>query len=149
MIVNEAFDTNGLVTLPTPSKWMSWTSNIYISAKNKDKDTKPSGYDPWGPPRSSMVSRMTLSSKSHVRNPPTSSKCPPSRPHLPDRLPIEISSQNFQGIFLGVKKTWFMKSGMTLSFMFPIRNSQCPPSTMVLDASLPYTLLIEISTRSF
>ena len=30
---------------------------------------KPSRYDPWGPPRSSMVSRMTLSSKSPVRNP--------------------------------------------------------------------------------
>ena len=50
------------------------TTNIYISAKNKDNDTKPSGYDPWGPPRSSMVSRMTLSSKSRVRNP----QCPPS-----------------------------------------------------------------------
>ena len=24
---------------------------IYISAKNKDNDAQPSGYDPWGPPR--------------------------------------------------------------------------------------------------
>ena len=62
------------------------TTNFYISTKNKDNATKPSENDPWGPPRSSMVSRMTLSSKSCVR------------------LPIEISTKNFQGIFLGVKK---------------------------------------------
>ena len=51
---------------------------FYISAKNKDNDMKPSGYDPWGPPRSSMVSRMTLSSMSTVRNP----QCSPSTPIL-------------------------------------------------------------------
>ena len=34
-------------------------TNPYISAKNKDNDTKLSGYDPWGLPRSSMLSRMT------------------------------------------------------------------------------------------
>ena len=54
------------------------TTNIYISTKNKDNDTKPSGYDPWGLPRSSMSSRMTLSSMSPVRNP----QCPPSTPLL-------------------------------------------------------------------
>ena len=48
----------------------------YISAKNKDNDTKLSGYDPWGLSRSSMSSRMTLSSKSPVRNP----QRPPSTP---------------------------------------------------------------------
>ena len=50
-----------------------------ISAKNKDNDRKLSGYDPWGLTRSSMSSRMTLSSKSCVRNP----QRPPSTP-LPD-----------------------------------------------------------------
>ena len=44
-------------------------TNPYILAKNKDNDTKLSGYDPWGLPRSSMLSRMTLSSKSPIRNP--------------------------------------------------------------------------------
>ena len=41
----------------------------YISAKKKDIDTKLSGYVPWGLPSISMTSRMTLSSKSPVRNP--------------------------------------------------------------------------------
>ena len=50
----------------------------YISAKNKDNDTKLSGYDPWGLTRSSMSSRMTLSSKPPVRNP----QRPPSTPFL-------------------------------------------------------------------
>ena len=54
------------------------TTNIYISAKNKDNDTKPSGYDPWGPPNPFMVSRMILSSMSPVRNP----QLPPSTPLL-------------------------------------------------------------------
>ena len=50
----------------------------YISAKNKDNEMKVSGYDPWGLPRSSMLSRMTLSSKSSIRNP----QRPPSTPLL-------------------------------------------------------------------
>ena len=55
-----------------------------------------------------MTSRMTQSSTSSVSNP----QCQPSTslliPPLPDTLPIVISTQNFQGIFLGVKKggTW-------------------------------------------
>ena len=67
------------------------TTNIYISAKNKDNDTKPSGYDPWGPPRSSMVSRITLSSLPPVRNPqrPPSTLLLDPAP-LPDRFPIKI-----------------------------------------------------------
>ena len=36
------------------------------------------------------------------QEPPMSSKYPPSWPPLPDSLLIEISTQNFQGIFLGV-----------------------------------------------
>ena len=45
------------------SRFFTKTTNLYISAKNKDNDTKPSGNDPWGFPRSSMVS-----SKCPVRN---------------------------------------------------------------------------------
>ena len=48
----------------------------YISAKNKDNDTKPSEYDSWGLPSTFMMSRMTLSSQSPVRNP----QRPPSTP---------------------------------------------------------------------
>ena len=78
-------------------------TNPYISAKNKDNDTKPSGYDPWGLPRSSRLSKMTLSSKSHVRNPQRPPSTPLLDPLIPDTLLIKISTQNFQGIFLGVK----------------------------------------------
>ena len=45
------------------------TTNPYISAKNKDNDTKLSGYDPWGLPSTSRMSWMTLSSMSPVGNP--------------------------------------------------------------------------------
>ena len=51
--------------------------SLYLS-QNKDNDTKFSGYDPWGLSRSSMLSRMTLSSVSPVRNP----QRPPSPPLL-------------------------------------------------------------------
>ena len=47
----------------------------YIS-KNKDIDTKLSGYDPWDLPSTIMMSRIILLSKSPVRNP----QCPPSTP---------------------------------------------------------------------
>ena len=50
----------------------------YISAQNKDNDTKLSGCDHQGLPRSSMMSRMTLSSMSPVRKP----QHPPSTPIL-------------------------------------------------------------------
>ena len=90
--------------LPSSGRYSKilWT-NLYISTKNKDNDTKLSGYDPWGLPRSSTLSRMTPSSKCPVRN----LQCPPSTPLLdpppPDTLLIEISAWNFQSIFLGVK----------------------------------------------
>ena len=110
------------------------TTNLYISTKNKENDTKLSEYDPRSQPRSSMLSRMTLSSKCPIMNPqccqstPLGVKnlhswrqkwpclpcvwsetlnilqVPPSWPPLLDILLIEISTQNFQGIFLGVKE---------------------------------------------
>ena len=70
---------------------------------NEDINTKLSGYLPGGKIRSSMTSRMTLSSKSLVRNP----QRPPSTPFwppIPDTLLIKISTRNFQGIFLRVKQ---------------------------------------------
>ena len=62
----------------SPSVRDIFLKNPYISSKNKDNDTKLSGCDPWGLPRSSMLSRMTLSSKSPIRNPQRT----PSTPHL-------------------------------------------------------------------
>ena len=56
--------------------FVTMVTHPHISAKNKDNDTKLSGYDPWGVPSTSMTSGMTLSSKSPVRNP----KRPPSTP---------------------------------------------------------------------
>ena len=49
--------------------FVTMVTHPYSSAKNKDIDTKLSGYDPWGLPSTSIRSRMTLSSKSPVRNP--------------------------------------------------------------------------------
>ena len=66
------------VCLSVCDVFLTKTTNLYISTKDRDNDTKSSGYDPWGPKRSSMMSKMTLSSKSRVRNP----QCPPSTPLL-------------------------------------------------------------------
>ena len=124
------------------------TTNIYISAKNDDNDTKPSGYDPWGPPRSYMVSRTTLSSMSPVWNP----QCPPSTPLL-DPPSWQTSNWHINTKFSGYlprdKKTLLMMLGMTLSSMSLVRNPQMsskyPPSW----PPLPDTLLIEISIQTF
>ena len=64
---------------------------------------KPSGYVPWGPSRSSMVSRMTLSSKSCVRKFLNVLQVPPFLTPFFDTLLIKISTPNFQDIFLGEK----------------------------------------------
>ena len=57
----------------------------YISAINKDNDKKLSAYDPWGLPNTSIMSCMTLSFMSLVRN----HQHPPSTP-LPDTLTMKI-----------------------------------------------------------
>ena len=49
---------------------------IYNFTEHEDNNMKLSRYDPWGQIRSSMTSRMTLSSKCPVKNP----QCPPSTP---------------------------------------------------------------------
>ena len=36
------------------------TTNMHISAKNKDYNTKLSGYDPWGLPTTLRMTWMTL-----------------------------------------------------------------------------------------
>ena len=64
--------------------FFTMVTNPYILAKNKDNDTKLSGYDPWGLPRPSMLSRMTLSSKSPIRN-----------PQRPQSTPIHILAKSW------------------------------------------------------
>ena len=49
------------------SRFFTKTTNLYISAKNKDYDTKPSGYDPWGPQRSSMVSIISVDGRRKIK----------------------------------------------------------------------------------
>ena len=110
----------------------------YISAKNKDIDTKLSGYDPWGLPSTSTTSRMTLSSKSPVRNNQGPPSTPMKDPPILDPILIMISKQNFQGIFLWViqgQTRSSMTSRMTLSSKSPVRNPQRPPSSPMMDPS--------------
>ena len=82
-----------------PNKKHQILDTLLIKTSNKDINTKFSGYLSWGKRISFMTSGMTRLSMSPVRNP----QCPPSTPLL-DTLPIEISTRNFQGIFLWVKK---------------------------------------------
>ena len=73
----------------------------YNSDKNKD-DTKFSWYDPWGVPSTSIMSRMTLSSKSPVRNP----QRPPS---IIKRLTFELllnHKMSCPGDIIILKPTW-------------------------------------------
>ena len=63
-----------------------------ISAKNRDNDMKISGYDPCGPPSTSMMSRMTLSSKSPVRNPQHPPSTPMKDSPILDTIIIKIST---------------------------------------------------------
>ena len=79
-----------------------------------NNDMKPSGYDPWGLPRSSMSSRITLSSMSPVRNP----QRPPSTPLL-DPPSWETSNKDinikFSGYLPWGKKTSFIYSTLLYS----------------------------------
>ena len=76
-----------------PSSWQT---------SKKDINTNILGYLPCGQTRSSMTSRMTLSSMSPVRNP----QCPPSTTMkaLLETFLLKISTQNFQGTYLWVKQ---------------------------------------------
>ena len=66
------------------------------------------------------------------QEPSTSSKYPPFWPPIPDTFLIKISTRNFQGIFLSVKKTSSMISRITQSSKALVRNRQHPPSTPFL-----------------
>ena len=79
-------------------------TNPYVSAKNKDNDTKLSGYGPWGLLSTYITSWMTLSPKSPVRNPQHPPNPSPPRPPITDTLLIKILAQNLQGIFPRVQK---------------------------------------------
>ena len=78
-----------------------------------------------------------------------SSKYPPSWLPLPDTLPIKIESQNFQGIFLWVKKNIIHDIRndhvLQVSSQEPSMSSKSPPSW----PPLPDTLPIEISAPNF
>ena len=89
---------------------------------------KLSGYVPWGPPRWSVVSRMTLSSKCPVRN----HQRPPSTPN---------QGQEDLGTFLMMLEFWNLAYRLIIKcweqiwgqgwpmFSMPlVRNPQCPPS---------------------
>ena len=54
-------------------------------------------------------------------------KYPYSLPAILDKLPINISTKNFQGIFLRS----YMTPRITLSFLLPVRNHQSPPGTTI------------------
>ena len=71
----------------------------YISAKNKDNDTKLSECDPWGLPCTSRKSWMIISSMSLIRNLQCLQVPPFLTTPLLDTLPIKISTQKFQDIF--------------------------------------------------
>ena len=108
---------------------------------NWDINTKFSGHLPLG--KKNIIHDVRNDQVLHVsgQEPSMSSKYPPSCPPLPDTLPINISIHFFQGIFLGMKKTLFKTSGMTLSSMSPVRNPQCPPSTPITIQPKYYTQL--------
>ena len=136
------------VSLMSVVRLLSSFTNPYISAKNKDNDTKPSGYDPWGLPRSPMLSRMTLSSKYSVRNP----QHPPSTPHSWPPHSWHASNLDINTKFSGYlpcgKKhhSWYLEWPCHLSLLSGSLNIlQVPPFW----PSLPDTLLIMISTQNF
>ena len=83
------------------------------------------------------------------QEPPMSSKYPPSWPFLPDTLPIEISTWNFQGMFLSIKEhhSWHQEwpfHPCLWSGTFIVL--QVPP---FLTPPLRETLPIEISAPNF
>merc|ERR1712082_590105 len=86
------------------SSFPTKTTNLYISAKNKHNATKPSGYDPWTLPRSSMASRMTLSSKPPVRKPQGPSSTPLLDPPFLTHFQYRYQHEIFRLSSLGVKK---------------------------------------------
>ena len=95
------------------------TTNTYISAKNKDNDTKLSGYDPWCLHSTSRMSWMTPDfSDSYIstKNKDNSTK---------------HSGYDPWGLPSTSKMSW-----MTLSSISLIRNPQCPPSTPLLSGYL-------------
>ena len=58
-ILNSSSDCLFVWCMSVCNVFFTMVPQPYISAKIKENDTKVSGYDPWGLPRSSMSSRMT------------------------------------------------------------------------------------------
>ena len=74
-----------------------WRTPHSWHTSKKDINTKLSGYHPLGQTRSSMTSRMTLSSKFLVRNPRHPPSTPMKDPPIFDTLPINWMYHNFSG----------------------------------------------------
>ena len=109
-----------------------WRTPHSWHKSNKDVNMKVLGYLPLGQTRSSMASRMRLSSKSPFRNP----QRPPSTPmkdlHSWHTSNKDIDTKLSEYLPEGQTRS-FMTSRMTLSSKSPVRNPQCPPSPPLLD----------------
>ena len=113
-----------LIVLQVPP----WRTPHSWHTSNEDFNMKLSGYEPWGQPSTYMMPRVTLSSKSPVRN----HQCPPSNP-IKDPHSWHSSNEDSDTKLseydpLGLRST-SMASRMILSSKFPVRNPQHPPST--------------------
>ena len=100
-----------------------------------------SGHVPSGNIRSSITSRMTMSSKSSVRN-------PQPRPSTPFLTPPFLTDMNFQGIVLCLNKILHnIKNDQVLQVL----NQELSTSSEYPNEGSPIldTLLIEISTKHF
>ena len=113
---------------------------------NWDINTKFSGYLPWDKKTSFMTTGMTMSSMGLVRNP----QRPPSTPLL-DTLLIDISTQNFQGIFFGVKNLIHDVRNdhfLHVSGQDPSKSSKCPPSWHTSDWDINTNFFCQFNTHS-
>ena len=110
--------------------------------------TKFSGYLPLGKKTSFVMSGMTMSSMSLIRN----SQCPPSTPLLDPPSWQTFNGHintKFSGYLPWGKKSSFMTSGIPKSSMSLVRNPQGPPSTPLLDPPSWHTSNWDISTKCF
>ena len=95
-----------------------------------------------------MMSGMTMSSMSLVRNPQRPPSTPLLDPPFLTHFWLRYQYEIFRVSFLGEKRS-FMTSWMTLSSMSLIRNPQRPLSTPLFDPPIPDTHIIKKSTRRF
>jgi len=131
--------------MPFLPKLQGWfLSNPYKSAKWSWIFMKPSGWVSGGLPRWSIMSRMTHSSKTPVRN----------LQHPPSMVFKDAgswhTSNHARELKFGTQvknHIWWQSiaSKMTPSSKYPVRNHQCPPSMDLIDGVF-YTLLIKLES---